>query len=146
MCVPRTCQWASLASGTWEAQTECAQPPPPPDADSMATGPSIALSVATGHLLSFINPLTLWCVSTSLVPGIGSTRVEKMGNLLTSPRQVDRKAQLLESGISEEGCQGWLPGAIELSVCLGYQSRVHCLPVTSPEHLGHRRYMWRARA
>ena len=75
-------------------------------------------SSVNGHRspFSFINPLPLWCVSTSLVPGLGTTKVEKMGNLLTSPRQADRKAQLLESGISEEGFQGWLPGAIELSV------------------------------
>ena len=70
------------------------------------TGPSIALSMATSHLSSFCDLLTLWYVSTSLVCGIGSTKVEKMGNLLTSPRQADRKAQLLESEISEEGCQG----------------------------------------
>ena len=45
--------------------------------------------MATNHLSSFSDPLSLWYVSTSLVPGIGTTKVEKMGKLLASPRQAD---------------------------------------------------------
>lgn len=71
---------------------------PPPEADHVVTRPSIALSVAIGHprsfLPSFLDPLTLWCVSTSLAPGIGSTEMEKTGNLLTNHRQVESRRGL----------------------------------------------------
>lgn len=83
------------------------------------------------------------------MPGLGTTKVEKMGKSLTSPRLADSTRGLkksaapnLESLRRNDRHVG--AEAMELSARLGYQSRVHCLPVTSPERLGHLRYMWMA--
>ena len=115
MCVPKTCQWATLAPGTWEAQMECTQLPPPPDMDSLVTGPSIVLSMANGHLPSFFDPLSLWCVSNSLVPGVGSIKVEKIGNLLRSPRQADSTRHLKKDSAPRIwNLLGGMPGMVAL--------------------------------
>ena len=72
-----------------------------------------------------------------------------MGKSLTSPRLADSTRGLkksaapnLESLRRDDRHVG--AEAMELSARLGYQSRVHCLPVTSRDHSGHRRYTWRA--